>query len=41
VDALGGTLTAARNEPAGARLRIELPPTPPVAEAPRAAAGRA
>jgi signal transduction histidine kinase len=41
VDALGGTLTAARNEPAGARLRIELPPTPPVTEAPRAAAGRA
>jgi signal transduction histidine kinase len=25
VDALGGTLTAARREPAGARLRIELP----------------
>jgi signal transduction histidine kinase len=31
VDALGGTLTAARAEPAGARLRIELPPLPPPA----------
>jgi signal transduction histidine kinase len=40
VDALGGTLTAARNEPAGACLRIELPPAPPVTETPRAAAGR-
>jgi len=41
VDALGGTLTVARNEPAGARLRIELPAAPPVAETPRTAARRA
>jgi signal transduction histidine kinase len=41
VDALGGTLTAASATPAGARLRIELPPRPP-AEEPLAAtaAGR-
>jgi signal transduction histidine kinase len=41
VDALGGTLTAARAEPVGARLRIELPPLPPNAEARAAAPGRA
>jgi signal transduction histidine kinase len=32
VDALGGTLTAARREPAGARLRIELPTAGQAAE---------
>jgi signal transduction histidine kinase len=41
VDALGGTLTAAPAEPLGARLRIELPPLPPVAEGRLRAAGRA
>jgi signal transduction histidine kinase len=41
VDALGGTLTVTRNEPAGARLRIELPPAAPVTETPRAAVRRA
>jgi signal transduction histidine kinase len=40
VDALGGTLTAASASPAGARLRIELPPRPPAAE-PSTAATRA
>jgi signal transduction histidine kinase len=39
VDALGGTLTAARAEPVGARLRIELPSLPPETRA--AAPGRA
>ena len=38
VDALGGTLTAVPNQPAGARLRIELPPAAPVVDTPRPAA---
>jgi hypothetical protein len=38
VDALGGTLTAAPREPAGARLRIELPAAAPRAERHPAAA---
>ena len=38
VDALGGTLTAARREPAGARLRIELPATAAATTSPPRAA---
>jgi signal transduction histidine kinase len=38
VDALGGTLTAAPREPAGARLRIELPPAASASAAAPAAA---
>ncbi len=41
VDALGGTLTAASVTPAGARLRIELPPRAPAAESSALGAGRA
>jgi signal transduction histidine kinase len=41
VDALGGTLTAARAEPVGARLRIELPALPPAADPRAVAPGRA
>ena len=41
VEALGGTLTAASVTPAGARLRIELPPRAPAAETPAVSAGRA
>jgi signal transduction histidine kinase len=40
MDALGGTLTISRGEPAGARLRIELPPLPPSAPERAVAAGR-
>jgi signal transduction histidine kinase len=41
VDALGGTLTAASVTPAGARLRIELPPRAPAAESSALGEGRA